>query len=290
MVSAYHVIFGAKNLSALTLDKKRYPVEVVGYDDRADLALLHVNLPASLPSLPLATVRPTVGELTLTIGNGNGEFLQAKTGRVTTLETTSGRPDFPASVMQLDTQILPGDGGGPIITARGEVVGVVSFLAVSGGQSRRVTAYAVPLMQNDARLAELRRGVKRDAPSSGVDLKLLPPLATEAYALPAEKFVEFSQRSKLDLGTTPGAFFTQVAPGSPAARAGLQPLQFDRKGKRTAGDIVTAVNGQRVVNFSDFLSAVYRYQPGEVITLTVLRAGRPLEVKLTLVARAQAGN
>lgn len=155
--------------------------------------------------------------------------------------------------------------------------------------SRRVTSYAVPVTQNSALLADLRRGVKRDAPSIGVALRLSPDLDAVVETLPAERFVEFSDHFKLDLGKTPGAFFTGVAPGSPAARAGLRPFQFDPGGKHTTGDLVTAVNGRRVMNFSGLTDAIYRHQPGETVTLTVLRMGQPLEVRVTLVGRSQVG-
>lgn len=287
LLTAYSVIFGAKNLTVRTIANRRLPVNVVGYDERADLALLHVDLPTTTPVLPLATGSPAVGNPILSIGNGLGTFLTSKVGRITALNVVPGRPDFPSGTLALDAPLVPGDGGAPIINMQGEVIGLLSYLEKTDGRNGRVIAHAVPLTQGDARLADLRRGVKRDAPTLGVDLKLPTEFANEAYALPAGKFAEFSQRAKLDLGSTPGAFFTQVAPGSPAARAGLQPLQVDRSGKRTAGDIVTAVNGQRVTNFDDFNNAIYRYQPGDTITLTVLRGGKPLEVKLTLVGRSQ---
>ncbi|MCV5263837.1 PDZ domain-containing protein, partial [Escherichia coli] len=81
--------------------------------------------------------------------------------------------------------------------------------------------------------------------------------------LTAEEFLTLNRASNLGLGDTPGAFFTSVEPGSTAERAGLQPLNYDASGKKISGDIVTAVNGQRVLNFSDFQYAVRRYQPGE---------------------------
>jgi serine protease Do len=292
-VSAYHVIFGARNLTARVVSNRRYSVEVVGYDDQADLALLQIAaLPASTPSLPFATVPPAVGDAIVVIGNGNGKYFKAQRGQITALNVFSDRGNLPDGVLGSSAQIAPGDGGGPVMNARGEVVGVVSYLNVPKRPSTRVTAYAVPLLNNDSRLAELRQGVKRDAPTTGILLQLPAQSggAGLAYALDAEQFVEFSTRSTLGLGTTPGVFFTQVAPGSPAAQAGLEPLRYDATGKRVAGDIITAVNGQRVVNMSEFDGAIRRYQPGERVTLTVLRAGQVLEIKVTLVGRAAVGN
>ncbi len=82
-LTAYHVVFGARKLEAVTLDKTRYPVTVVGYDDGHDVALLKINVPAGrrLAILPLAAAAPKVGQSALAIGNGNGDFLVSKTGR-----------------------------------------------------------------------------------------------------------------------------------------------------------------------------------------------------------------
>lgn len=285
-LTAYHVVFNAKNLSAVTLDRKRYSVQVVGYDDQADLALLRVNVPAGTPFLPLATARPTVGDPVLVIGNGNGDFLTLKTGRLTGLNADAGRADFPPGTLELNAQIVPGDSGSPVINARGEVVGVGSYITLSSQPGSPITAYAVPVTRGDAKLADLRRGVKRDAPVIGVGLEL-PPELSPVTALPPEHFVAFTQAYNLDLGSTPGAFFTSVAPDSPAARAGLQPLRLDQKSQRLSGDVVTAVNGQRIYNFSDFQYAVRRYQPGQTITLSVRRGGQTLEIRLTLAPRTQ---
>lgn len=282
-LTAYHVVLGSKTLSAQTLDKKRYAVTVVGYDDQADLALLRVNVPATTPFLPLAAKGPTIGEALLGIGNGGGTFLTFKTGRLTGLNSDAGRADFPPGTMEMTAPLVPGDSGGPVINTRGEVVGVVSYIRLSPDDND-ITSFAVPVTQGDPRLAEFRRGVKRDAPVIGISLR---PELSIVTALPAENFAEFSKRFALDLGSTPGAFFTSVVPDSPAARAGLQPLNYDASGKRVSGDIVTAVNGERVTNFSDFQYAVRRRKPGETVTLTVLRGGKSLQIKLTLAPRTQ---
>lgn len=282
-LTAYHVVLGSKTLSAQTLDKKRYAVTVVGYDDQADLALLRVNVPAGAPFLPLAVKGPAIGEALLGIGNGGGAFLTAKTGRLTGLNADAGRADFPPGTIEMTAPLVPGDSGGPVINARGEVVGVVSYIRVSRDDDD-ITSFAVPVTKNDPRLAEFRQGVKRDAPVIGIGLDSELAIVT---ALPAEHFAEFSQRFALDLGSTPGAFFTRVTPGSPAARAGLQPLNYDASGKRVSGDIVTAVNGDRVTNFSDFQYAVRRHKPGETVTLTLIRGGKQLQIKLILAPQTQ---
>ncbi|ACO44917.1 S1C family serine protease [Deinococcus deserti] len=285
-LTAYHVVFDAKNLSAVTVDRKRYKVEVLGFDDQRDVALLRVNVPKGTPFLPLATARPQIGETALAVGNGAGAFLQAKTGRLIGLDADAGRADFPAGTLELTAPLRPGDSGGPVLNPRGEVTGVVSFITVQG-RNQDITSYAVPVTANDSLVADLQRGVKREAPVIGISLSGNFMLLTE---LSAEDFKEANELLKLGLGDTPGAFFTGVTPGSPAAQAGLQALRYDPQGRKLAGDVVTAVNGKRIVNFSQFQYAVRSYQPGDTVTLTVLRGSQTLNVKMTLAGRSSLRN
>lgn len=289
-LTAYHVIFRAEALSARTVDRKLHKVQVIGYDDQYDLALLKVDVPKGTPYLPLAKGAPKIGDAALAIGNGDGAFLRSKTGRFTGLNSEAGRADFPPGTLELNAPLIPGDSGGPIINLAGEVTGVVSYIRWGREDEEaelQISAYAVPVSAADPRVAELRRGVKRDAPVIGISLRGQLGLLSN---LPRDLFSDASEGLGLDLGSTPGAFFNAVSPGSPAAKAGLQPLRYDQAGKRVAGDIVTAVNGKRIFNFSDFQFAVRQHSPGDTVSLSVLRAGKPLTLSLKLTSRATVSN
>lgn len=286
-LTAYHVIEKARNLSAQTLDKKRYKVEVVGFDQQNDIALLRVAVPAGTPFLPLAGARPSIGEMALAVGNGNGAFLQLKTGRLTGLDSDAGRADFPPGTLELNAPLIPGDSGGPVVNAKGELTGVVSYISLraSARSPSDYRAYAVPVTATDARLAELKAGTKRDAPVIGISLN---SFFNPAFEIPAENFAAMSDVFKL--GNTPGAFFTSVTPGSPAAMAGLIPLRLNDAAERITGDIVTEVNGKRIVNFSEFQYAVRALKVGDTVTLTVLRDGKTLKVPVTLTGSTKLSN
>lgn len=281
-LTAYHVVQGARNLSVQTLDKKRYKVEVIGYDEQHDLAVLRVNVPANTPYLPLAGSRPAIGDALLAIGNGNGDFLLPKSGRLTGLNADAGRADFPPGTLQMSVPVIPGDSGGPILNARGEVTGVVSYISVG---RRDAAAFAVPVTTTDPLLADVRAGTKRDAPVIGIGLG---GMLGQLFGLNSSDFKELSDIMKL--GDTPGAFFTSVSPGSPAELAGLQPLKLNADAQRISGDIVTEVDGKRIVNFSEFQYAVRSHQPGDTVTLTVLRDGKVIKVKVTLIGHSRLQN
>ncbi|WP_245895945.1 S1C family serine protease [Deinococcus irradiatisoli] len=279
-LTAYHVVFGAKKLEAVTLDKTRYPVTVVGYDDGHDIALLKINVPAgrTLSVLPLAAAAPKVGQSALAIGNGNGDFLVSKTGRLTALDVAASRADFPPGTLELTAPLIPGDSGGPILNAQGEVMGIVSYISARPTRFGIATqaSYAVPVTKNSPLLADLRGGLKRDAPVIGL----------LSFGDIADNYFE-----SLGLGNTPGAVFTSVTKGSPADKAGLQPLkplESDENGTptRLGGDVIVAINGVRIHNFNELLSAVRARQVGETIKLSVVRDGKAIpDLSLTLGPR-----
>lgn len=284
-LTAYHVVFGARNLSAVTLDRQRHAVQVIGFDDQHDMALIRVEVPKGTPHLPLTREVPKPQDLALVVGNGNGQFFRSATGRLLQLDSAAGRADFPPGTLELSARLLPGDSGGVVVNEKGEAVGIVSYIRVSPYLPALNRSYAVPVTAGSPLLADLKGGARREAPVIGVSIT--PALSS----LDAEEFALFNRELKLNLGDTPGAFFTAVAEGSPAARAGLKPLRLDNTEKKVIpGDVVTAVNGKRIINFSEFQYAVREYQPGQTITLTVLRDGKELSVPLTLVGRSTVQN
>ncbi|RJF72922.1 serine protease [Deinococcus cavernae] len=279
-LTAYHVVFQVRHPSVMMSDGRRYEAQVIGYDDQHDLAVLKVKVPQGTPFLPLSAGAFNPGDAVMVIGNGGQEFLKAKTGRLLALDADAGRADFPPGTWQLSAPIMPGDSGAPVLNFKGEVGGVVSFLRVSSDTN--VMAFAVPVAAHDTRLAALKKGLKRDAPIIGVGLN--GPAAL-LFDLPASEFLKATRAQGLDLGKTPGAFFTSVTLGSPAARAGLKPVNYQGK-----GDVVTHVDGERVLNFSEFQYEVREHAPGETVTLTVLRGGKTVKLQMKLIGRATVKN
>lgn len=291
-LTAYHVVFGSTRLEAVTLDKKRYPISVVGFDEQHDLALLKINIPGTT-FVSLAPQTPKVGQAALAIGNAGGKFLQPKTGKLLALDAAAGRADFPPGTLQLDAPLAPGDSGGPILNEAGQLIGITSYIKLnltpeeaaavppSGPRADQYSSYAVPVTVNSTLLGELRAGVKREAPILGIstDSSLTEGLTPEFF-------------KSLGLGTRVGYVFTQVVKGGPADLAGLRPLKatdFDAKGVPThaTGDVITAVDGEPVTDYVEFLAAIRSHQVGDQVTLTVFRNGgaTPLSVKVKLAPR-----
>ncbi|GGR01696.1 S1C family serine protease [Deinococcus ruber] len=305
VLTAYHVVYGSTRLEAVTLDKKRYPLTVVGFDDQHDLALLKINI-AGAPFVPISSQPPRVGQAALAIGNAGGQFLKAKSGKLLALDAEAGLASFPPGTLKLDAPLAPGDSGGPVLNAQGQLIGITSYIryqpadsASSGSKSEasqataslddlQLTSYAVPVTEGSALLAQLRGGLKREAPVVGLGADGLPE-----DGLPIQFFHD------LGLGNTIGFAFTSVVRGGPADLAGLRPLghvTYDANNvpNHATGDVITAVEGKPVTSFLDFLSAIRAHQVGEKVTLTVVRDGgaTPLKIPVTLAPRSilLAGN
>ena len=292
LLTAYHVVYGATRLEAVTLDKKHYKISVVGFDEPHDLALLKINI-SGATFVPLAAQTPKIGQAALAIGNAGGAFLQPKSGKLLALNAAAGRADFPPGTLQLDAPLAPGDSGGPILNDAGQLIGITSYIRLGNGTLTGVAqgqaapqynSYAVPVTSTSELLAQLRAGVKREAPVVGIQT---------ANELTDQLDVAFFKA--LGLGSTVGFVFTDVVTGGPADLAGLHPLKataFDNKGAatRATGDVITAVDGKSVKSYLDFLAAIRSHEVGDQVTLTVIRDGgaKPLSVSLKLAPRTIA--
>ncbi|MBB6098291.1 S1-C subfamily serine protease [Deinobacterium chartae] len=279
-LTAYHVVEGARVLSARTLSGERYPVEVVGFDAQADLAVVQVKASRNVPFLPLAASTPKVGQLALAIGNSRGQLLQPKQGRLLRLEVAADRADFPSGTLELDAPLAPGDSGGPILSESGEVIGVVSYIRLDDRE--RLRSYAIPVGSQNALLQELRAGTKRDVPALGI---------TASNVLANIRFLP-EAFPKLGLGPKPGAIFDGLAPNGPAARAGLRPVVPISEGDEDTppqlrGDVITALNGKTVRSFEELVARVREHKVGETVKLTVQRGNQTVEISVQLEARAQ---
>ncbi len=280
-LTAYHVVFAAKALSAKTLSGTRYPVEVVGYDENSDVAVVRVKVGSSVPFLPLTDVIPKIGDRALSIGNGGGAFLTPKRGTLRQLNVKSERADFPSGTLKLDAPLIPGDSGGPIINARGEAIGVVSYIQVGSDTS---ASFGVPVTRNSPLLAALEKGQKVDAPFIGIGQ--VSQVGAWFDSLKDEAF------PALGLGPKPGVVFTSVGKNSPASRAGLIALNQLTTGDGSSlpkftGDVILAVNGRPVRGFGELLAQIRPRKVGETVNLSVQRGNKVVNLKLTLASHAQ---
>jgi 2-alkenal reductase len=179
-------------------------------------------------------------------------------------------------VIQTDAAINPGNSGGPLLNLNGEVIGVNAQIRTSNGvRANSGVGFAIP--SNVVRLVApvLIEEGRYEWPYLGV--RSSPALS------------RLARQIANNLPEQEGAFIDEVTPGDPAAEAGLEGATTEEtvfgQPVPVGGDIVIAYNGQQVSDFADLLTMVAFSQPGETVTLTVIRDAETLEIPVTLGTR-----
>jgi len=265
IVSNYHVIHQANTLSVTFPDGTRHEARLVGIAPDYDLAVLKVDAPPdSLVPVALSRSRDLeVGQNVFAIGNPFGLDTTLSAGIVSALgrTITSMTDRRIADVIQTDAAINPGNSGGPLLDARGQVIGVnTAILSPSG-------AYA---------------GIGFAVPSDTV-ARVIPQLIEKGRVTRAGLGLEFIPDHVTERAGIAGVAIYAVYEQTPAARAGLEGIGISRIGALVFGDVITAVDGTPVRTVEDLRSALDPRQPGEAVTLSLLRSGKTREVKVTLI-------
>ena len=177
-------------------------------------------------------------------------------------------------LIQTDAAINPGNSGGPLVDADGKVIGINQQIESSSGTNSGV-GFAIPVTAIRYSLDQLRESGEVDYAYLGVTTQAIwPQLADE-----------------LDLGTDTGALISEVVPDGPADDAGIEGASgqqtFQGARIRTGGDVIIAVNGQRLKAESDLAELISRQRPGESVTLLVLRDGDEQEIEVELEPRPE---
>ncbi len=257
VLTAYHVVAEGGPYTLVLANRQRARATLLGFAEPLDLAVLATE--AQAPALlPLETQRrPQVGEAVLHIGNGRGQFIAPRYGRITRASVDPS-PFLPQGLVETSLPLSPGDSGGPVLDGQGKVLGV----AVAIGQTEAgFRSFFTPLAGRGPILADLEGGKRSYWPYLGLrgPRALTPELARE-------------------LGLPPGGVLAgEVVPGGAAHRAGLRGLEAGG-----VPDVILEVNRTPVNSFEDLLREVRRYRVGDRIRLTVRRGGEVFQVEVEL--------
>ncbi len=279
VITNAHVVYGADELDVTFSDNSVRRAKVIGEDLHSDLAVIEVEkmLPEVLP-LPFGDISDVaVGQTVVAIGNPFGLGGSLTRGVVSALgRNIPALSNFsiPQSI-QTDAPINPGNSGGPLLNLRGEVIGVNAQIE-TGGDSRVNSGigFAIPVSILSRVIPDLIQNGKHAWGWLGVVGGSLSPDVIEAMELPIEK----------------GAYISEIVSGGPAERAGLRGSsdQATNHGRQVeiGGDVITAIDGQPVSSFEDMLIYIaLKANPGQVVTLTIIRDGKTKEVQVTLGER-----
>ncbi|HVC02841.1 MAG TPA: DegQ family serine endoprotease [Steroidobacteraceae bacterium] len=260
IVTNYHVVENASEITVTLLDNRTFSAKVVGTDKGSDIALLQAKQP-DLVAMPLGdSSRLQVGDYVLAIGNPFGLQHTVTAGIVSALGRSGINPEGYEDFIQTDASINPGNSGGALVNLRGELVGINSaILSRSGGNIG--IGFAIPVnmvksvMAQLIRYGQVRRGV----------------LGVNIYDVTPDIAKEFGLRE------ASGALVAGVIHGSAADRAGIE-----------TGDIITSIDGAHMKSAGELRNAIGMLRVGSTIHIGLLRDGKRRQLTAT-IANPSAG-
>ncbi len=264
IVTNFHVIKGADRATVTLSDQSVWDAELVGIAPEKDLAVLKIDAPRStLRPIPVGQSDVLrVGQNVYAIGNPFGLDQTLTTGIVSALgreiESQAGIPI--RDVIQTDAAINPGNSGGPLLNSSGELIGVNTAIYSPSGASAGI-GFSIPVDAVSWVVPELIEFGKIRRPTLGVNLA-------------DQRFLE---NNGLE-----GALIINVTPGSTAEKSGIRPTRRDDYGRIQLGDIIIGFNKEKIKTNGDLILALEKYDPGDVVELTVLRGDKKVVIELPL--------
>src|SRR6202451_2560762 len=273
ILTNFHVVQEAQSIEVVLGDQTRYPGKFIGADQRNDVALVKIDPKGKhLTALPLGdSTKLQVGQKVLDLGNPFGFQSTLTTGVVSALGRTvqTGETTFIDEAIQTDASINRGNSGGPLLDSHGQVIGINSAIYAPNGTTAGI-GFAIPI-NTARRVAEdlIKYGRVRRA-TLGAEGRALWPGLAEA----------------LKLNVQQGILIERVEPGGAAAAAGIRggnkSMAAGLQELRIGGDVLIAVDGKAITNQMDLNLMLNRSQPGNSVTLTIVRDGKQINIPVQL--------
>ena len=258
-------------------DGNQVRATVVGLDPNSDVALLRLNTRAGLTLRPLElgdSDKVRVGEPVAAIGSPFGEEQSLSIGVVSALDraiqSLTGFDTLGA--VQTDAAINQGNSGGPLLNGRGEVIGINAQIRTTSGGGEGV-GYAIPIDQVKRSVEKIRENGKVRYPYLGVSTSPVYPQLNDRFRL----------------GTDKGAWIQEIVDDGPAddsdLRAGRGEVRFQSRPFSPGGDVITKVEDTPIESANDVGLSIMGFEPGDTVTLEVVRDGRRRNVRVKLGER-----
>ena len=263
VITNHHVITGALVISVLTNDNQEFEAALVGSDEMSDLAVLKIDARGLQAAEFGDSSKLRVGDSVVAIGDPLGVQLRGTmtNGIISAINRDLTVGDRTMTLIQTNAALNNGNSGGPLINCYGQVIGI-NTVKMSSYYSASATVeglgFAIPISVAKPIIDELiENGYVAGRPAIGISGDSLPSYYRTYYRLPE------------------GVYVTSVNEGSDAKAKGIR-----------EGDIVTAINGEKICSIDELNTVKNQYAAGDEVTLTIYRSGTYYEVTVTLVDQA----
>lgn len=263
VITNHHVITGALVISVLTNDNQEYEAALVGSDEMSDLAVLKIDARGLQAAEFGDSSKLRVGDSVVAIGDPLGVQLRGTmtNGIISAINRDLTVGDRTMTLIQTNAALNNGNSGGPLINCYGQVIGINTVKMSSyytATASVEGLGFAIPISVAKPIIDELiENGYVAGRPAIGISGDSLPSYYRTYYRLPE------------------GVYVTSVNEGSDAKAKGIR-----------EGDIVTAINGEKICSIDELNTVKNQYAAGDEVTLTIYRSGAYYEVTVTLVDQA----
>ena len=257
ILTNHHVVVAADEIQVALADGRTLPARVVGADPETDLAVLKIDA-GDLPAITFAQIDSLqVGDWVLAVGNPFGVGQTVTAGIVSALGRSRLGINTFENFIQTDAAINPGNSGGALVDAAGNLVGVNSAIYSRTGGSQGI-GFAIPVSIARQVMEQIIQSGSVTRGWVGIEVQDMTPELAESF----------------DLKSAEGALIAGVLKDGPADAGGVHP-----------GDILLAVNGDKVSNSATLLNLIAALKPGDNTQLTVLRKQQSLDLKIQVGRR-----
>ncbi len=249
IVTNAHVVQGADKITVVTYDGKEYPAKLVGKDPMKDIAVLKIDA-KGLPTAVLGdSSKLRIGEPAIAIGSPFGLEATVTAGIISTVARDPRElelnvdPRRVKKLIQTDAAINRGNSGGPLLNAKGEVIGVNQAIIPYADR----IGFAIPINEVKQSIQQIIEHGDVQYPAIGVWIQE----------------INDETRKELDVEVDYGVYVRQVNVGGPGDKAGLEP-----------GDVIMEINGIKVKTPDDLIAEIQKHDIGEKVTLLVAKQGK----------------
>ena len=267
VLTNHHVIDGATKVTLIRSDDKEIEGKVLGSDVYLDLAVVRINKSDVIDKAVIGTSEESkIGDTVFTVGSPLGyeyrgtvtDGILSGKDRMVTVSISGNTSDYVMKVLQTNAAVNPGNSGGPLLNAKGEVIGIISLKLVQTEVENM--GFAIPIEYAMSHINSLEQGKKIVRPMLGITMTNV----SDTYTL-------YKSGIMLDQSITEGVVVIEISKDSGASKSELK-----------KGDVITKINNEKISNVAYLRYELYKYNVGDTINVTYLRDGKEHNTKVNL--------